>query len=154
MALQFLIGGTVSVINIMIHALVTVVVIGMARAAALRHTVRPKLHLMAVMVVTVAMLMLAHTLEIFVWALVYAIAGVAPAASGLLDFAFVNYTTLGYGDITPVEAWRLMGPMTAMNGILMFGWSTAVLFEVLRKTLEHLALIAPPGSTFSSVDRG
>ena len=45
------------------------------------------------------------------------------------------------------------GPMAAMNGILMFGWSTAVLFEVLRKTLEHLALIAASGSAFSSADR-
>jgi hypothetical protein len=42
--------------------------------------------------------------------------------------------------------------MTAMNGILMFGWSTAVLFEVLRKTLEHLAEIAALES--SSGDRG
>jgi hypothetical protein len=34
-----------------------------------------------------------------------------------------------------VERWRLLGPMTAMNGVLMFGWSTAVIFEVLRKTM-------------------
>jgi hypothetical protein len=78
--------------------------------------------------------------------------GAAPAGSDLLYFAFVNYTTLGYGDITPAQVWRLIGPMTAMNGILMFGWSTAVLFEVLRKTLEHLAAIGAAG--FSSVDRG
>jgi hypothetical protein len=51
----------------------------------------------------------------------YATVGAAPADSDLLYFAFVNYTTLGYGDITPVQAWRLIGPMTAMNGILMFG---------------------------------
>jgi hypothetical protein len=41
--------------------------------------------------------------------------------------------------------------MTAMNGILMFGWSTAVLFEVLRKTLERFVSIGAPG--FSSADR-
>ena len=39
-----------------------------------------------------------------------------------------------------------------MNGILMFGWSTAVLFEVLRKTLGHLAAIGAPG--FSPKDQG
>jgi hypothetical protein len=152
MALQFLIGGIVSVINIMIHALVTVGAIGIARSAGLRHTGRPRSHLMAVMVATATVLMLAHTLEIFVWALAYAAVGAAPAGSDLLYFAFVNYTTLGYGDITPVPAWRLTGPMTAMNGILMFGWSTAVLFEVLRKTLEHLASIAATG--LSSADPG
>jgi hypothetical protein len=37
--------------------------------------------------------------------------------------------------ITPVEPWRLLGPITAMNGVLLFGWSTAVIFEVLRRTM-------------------
>ena len=59
----------------------------------------------------------------------------APAGADLVYFAFVNYTTLGYGDVTPVARWRLLGPMTAMNGVLLFGWSTAVIFEVLRRTM-------------------
>jgi hypothetical protein len=151
MTLQFLVGGVVSVLNIMIHALATVSAVGIARSAGMRQTVWPKPHLMAVMVATAVALMLAHTLEVIVWALAYAMVGAAPAGSDLLDFAFVNYTTLGYGDITPVQAWRLTGPMTAMNGIMMFGWSTAVLFEVLRKTLEHLASIGAPG--FNAADR-
>ncbi|WP_048710899.1 ion channel, partial [Microvirga massiliensis] len=54
----------------------------------------------------------------------------------VLYFAFVNYTTLGYGDILPVERWLLLGPMTAMNRVLLFGWSTAVIFEVLRYALR------------------
>ena len=53
----------------------------------------------------------------------------------LVYFAFVNYATLGYGDVLPVERWRLLGPLTAMNGMLLYGWSTAVIFEVLRRTL-------------------
>jgi len=152
MALQLIAGSIPSLINIMIHALVTLGAVGLARAAGLRHTLRPRSHLMAVMVAAAAVLMLAHTLEVFVWVLAYALFGAAPDGSNLLYFAFVNYTTLGYGDITPVPAWRLIGPMTAMNGILLFGWSTAVLFEVLRKTLEHLASIDAPG--FSSEGPG
>ena len=152
MAFQFLVGSIVGAINVMIHALVTVGAVGIARSSGLRHTERPRLHLMAVMVGAAAALMVAHTLEVLIWALAYAIVGAAPEGSDLLYFAFVNYTTLGYGDITPVEAWRLTGPMTAMNGILMFGWSTAVLFEVLRKTLDHLAALGAPG--FSPEDRG
>jgi hypothetical protein len=42
--------------------------------------------------------------------------------------------------------------MTAMNGILMFGWSTAVLFEVLRKTLEYFASMGTPGFSYSDRD--
>ena len=151
MLLQILVVSAVSAINIMLHALVTVAAISIGRAAGLRQTMHPRLHLMAVMVATATVLMLAHTIEVLVWAVAYEIVGVAPEGSELLYFAFVNYTTLGYGDITPVPAWRLLGPMTAMNGILMFGWSTALLFEVLRKTLEHLAAINAPG--FSPDDR-
>lgn len=154
MAIQFLVGSIVSVVNIMIHALVTVGAVGIARAAGARHSAWPRLDLMAVMVATAVVLMGAHTLEVFVWTLAYAIVGAAPAGSDLLYFAFVNYTTLGYGDVTPVEAWRLEGPMTAMNGILMFGWSTAVLFEVLRKARDRLASIGAYGSAFSSADPG
>ncbi|MEK9283011.1 potassium channel family protein [Bradyrhizobium sp. ISRA442] len=140
MLLQFLVGALVSAINIGIHALVTVVAVWIARSAGLRKTARPRLHLMGVMVATAAVLQLAHTLEILVWAGTYGIVRAAAPGSGLLYFAFVNYTTLGYGDITPVREWRLIGPMTAMNGVLLFGWSAAILFEVLRKTLEHLGL--------------
>ena len=139
MALQFLVGCIVSVINIMIHALITLSAVGIARWTSLRTVSRPRRHLMAVMVLTVMVLMLAHTSEVVIWSLAYAAVGAAPAGSDLLDFAFVNYTTLGYGDVTPLAEWRLIGPMTAMNGILMFGWSTAV---VLRKAIEN---VAPPG---------
>jgi hypothetical protein len=140
-ALQFLIGCTVSAINILIHALVTLSAVGIARWVSLRTISRPRRHLMTVMVVTALVLMLAHTAEIVIWSLAYAAVGAVPAGSGVLDFAFVNYTTLGYGDVTPLKEWRLLGPMTAMNGILMFGWSTAVLFEVLRKAIDNVALL-------------
>jgi len=152
MSFQFLVGCCVSVINIMVHALITLVTIGIARQAGLKHTSRPQSHLMMVMVVTALVLMIAHTVEIVVWSLAYDVVGAAPAGSNLLDFAFVNYTTLGYGDVTPLPEWRLIGPMTAMNGILMFGWSTAMLFEVLRKTVEHLSSIPSSGVLLSSKD--
>ena len=82
MALQFLVGFVVSVINIMIHALVTVGAVGVARSAGLRYREWPRLHLMLVMVGTAAALMVAHTLEVFVWALAYSLVGAAPAPAG------------------------------------------------------------------------
>jgi hypothetical protein len=153
MLIQLLVGSLVSAVAIMIHALATVGAIGAARAAGRRRGRYPRLHLMTVMVATVLVLMLAHTCEIVVWSLSYAVVGAAPEGSDLLYFAFVNYTTLGYGDVTPVKAWRLVGPMAAMNGILMFGWSTAVLFEVLLKTIERLGSSTASGTLFSTEDR-
>lgn len=154
MAIQLLVGFLISMVCIMIHALATIAAIGVARAIGWRQTAWLRLHLMAVMVATVVVLKAAHGLEIMVWALAYGLVGAAPAGSDVLYFAFVNYTTLGYGDVTPVKAWQLLGPMAAMTGILMFGWSTAVLFDVLMKTLAHLGSTAAPGSAFSAEDRG
>jgi hypothetical protein len=132
---QFLVGTAVSVCNIAIHAMVMAAVIRVSRISGDSATSRQSLRLIAVMIATVSVLMTAHLAEVLLWSLAYAIVSVAPPGTDLIYFAFVNYTTLGYGDVTPVERWRLLGPMTAMNGVLLFGWSTAVIFEVLRRTL-------------------
>ena len=141
---QFLVGGAVSVCNVTIHALVMMTVVRAAQTMGAKNTSRPSLLLAGVMIVTVSILMAAHASEVIVWSLAYLIVNAAPTGADLVYFAFVNYTTLGYGDVTPVERWRLLGPMTAMNGVLLFGWSTAVIFEVLRKATRR----TPTGHDF------
>jgi chromate transport protein ChrA len=132
---QFLVGGAVSAVNIAIHALVMTTLVRLARSMSERSKSHSSSLLMAVMIPTVLVLMLAHTIEVIVWSFAYAILSAAPDDANLVYFAFVNYTTLGYGDVLPLPRWRLLGPITAMNGVLLFGWSTAVIFEVLRRTL-------------------
>jgi hypothetical protein len=140
---QLLVGTAISVCNIAIHALVMATAVHMSsRIAGAKDTVRQSRRSTTVMIAivsiaTVPVLMVAHFLEVMVWSLAYAIVGAAPAGADPVYFAFVNYTTLGYGDVTPVERWRLLGPITAMNGVLLFGWSTAVIFEVLRRTARR-----------------
>jgi hypothetical protein len=141
---QYLVGAVASVCNIAIHALVMVAVIKVARIADELATAYQTLRLIAVMSAAVTVLMIAHFAEVLVWSLIYAVFSIAPKGADIVYFAFVNYTTLGYGDVTPVAGWRLLGPMTAMNGVLLFGWSTAVLFEVLRMALLTSGLGARP----------
>jgi hypothetical protein len=133
---QAFVGAGISICNIVIHALVMTAVVRVAHRAPARSTTHPAALLISVMVATVSVLMAAHACEVLVWSLAYGIVDAAPADTDLVYFAFVNYTTLGYGDVTPVQHWRLLGPLTAMNGVLLFGWSTAVIFEVLRRTME------------------
>jgi len=143
---QFLVGAAVSVCNIVIHPLVMTAVVRVThrririhpagQLAGARKTSRQSQRLIYVSVATISVLMAAHACEVIVWSLAYVLVGAAPANADPVYFAFVNYTTLGYGDVTPVERWRLLGPMTAMNGVLMFGWSTAVIFEVLRRVVR------------------
>jgi hypothetical protein len=137
---QFLVGGGISLVNIAIHALVMTVVVKVAQSAGARNRSHSSLLLIAVMIPTVLVLMITHALEVIVWSSAYSIVDAGPPGANLVYFAFVNYTTLGYGDVVPVERWRLLGPITAMNGVLLFGWSTAVIFEVLRRTLARLEI--------------
>ena len=133
---QLLSGGLVSLGNIAIHAVVMAAVVRIGRRSGNWKRGHPQVWLAAVMVATASILLLAHTAEVITWALAYAFLDVASPEADVLYFAFVNYTTLGYGDIVPAERWRLLGPIAAMNGILLFGWSTAVIFEVLRNAMR------------------
>jgi ion channel len=132
---QIIAGALGSILGISIHAAMTLAVIRFARALG-QTLVRYPLLLIVVMIPTVTFLMATHTFEVIVWAWIYKIVGAAPPDAPLVYFAFVNYTTLGYGDVVPLPQWQLLGPITAMNGVLLFGWSTAVIFEVLRRTVR------------------
>jgi hypothetical protein len=140
---QFLVGGAASIFNIAIHALIMMIVVRLAQSKSAKGKSHSSLLLIAVMIPTVSVLMVTHAIEVMVWSLAYLMFDAAPADADIVYFAFVNYTTLGYGDILPLEPWRLLGPITAMNGILLFGWSTAVIFEVLRRTLARSLEIPP-----------
>jgi hypothetical protein len=133
---QLLLGAIVSLGNIAIHAVAVTIVVDAARLLASwdqRHT---RLWLVAIMIAAVGTLLVTHVAEVITWSFAYWLLGVAPPGADLLDLAFVNYTTLGYGDVVPVQHWRLLGPITAMNGILLFGWSTAIIFEILRTAMH------------------
>ena len=135
---QLFVAGIASIFCIAIHALVTVLVATVARRVSDKIALpwQPAL-LVVAMVATVSALALAHVLEVGVWAETYAVVGAAPADADALYFSFVNYTTLGYGDVIPESRWRLLGPATAMCGMLLFGWSAALIFEVLRRALGY-----------------
>lgn len=131
---QLIAGGIVSLLNFVIHAIVTAfIMVGTRHTAAAtgeRHFV---VRVVALLVLTVTLLFFAHILEISIWTALYASVGIAPA-DGVSNFeaAFENYTALGYGDFVPPSDLRLFGPMAALNGLLLIGWSVFVIFEVMR----------------------
>lgn len=78
-------------------------------------------------------ILLGHTLQVWIWALVLKAIGAIHALEDAVYFALVTSTTLGYGDITLGHKWRLFGAMAAVNGLLTFGLSTAFLIEIFAK---------------------
>jgi hypothetical protein len=136
MLMPVLVGSLASLCNIAIHAWAMTWVIRVAQIAGQKYWGGRSSLLVMVMAATISVLMAAHAVEVVIWAITYFLVGAAPAGADLVYFAGVTFTTLGYGDIVPVTDWKLLGPMTAMNGVLLFGWSTAVIFEILHKALQ------------------
>ena len=73
------------------------------------------------------------TVGVWIWALCFWYLGIFETLEPAIYFSLVAFTTLGFGDILlPVE-WRLLGGMTAVNGLLSIGFVTAILVEFLRQ---------------------
>lgn len=88
------------------------------------------------------LLVFLHTIQIVLWAMTYRLilpAGELETFETAVYFSFVTFTTLGYGDITLSEGWRLLSGIQAMNGILLVGWSTAILFAVVQRIWQGMA---------------
>jgi hypothetical protein len=135
---QILAGGATSLVNFVIHALLTGALVVFLLNTSWQSDGAPRLlNYTVVIVITASVLFVGHVLEVLLWAYTYAAVGVAPPGTDLFYFAFGNYTTLGYGDVLPVEQWRLLAPMTALNGIMLIGWSTALIFAVLRRAVRE-----------------
>jgi hypothetical protein len=92
-------------------------------------------------ILTALGLLLLHWFQILLWAFAYQLlTPVAPIGTleQAIYFSVVTFTTLGYGDITlGAEQWRILSGIQALNGVLLLGWSTALLYAVVHRYWEH-----------------
>ena len=58
---------------------------------------------------------------------------ITPSWHASVFYSLASYSTLGETDIILPEHWRGLGGLEAMNAMLMFGWSTAILASVVSK---------------------
>jgi voltage-gated potassium channel Kch len=84
-------------------------------------------------VTTVLVMFTVALLEALAWASVYLALGALKGLEQSLYFSLVTFTTLGYGEIVLDERWRLLASFEAANGIIMFGWSTAIVMAVVHR---------------------
>jgi hypothetical protein len=90
----------------------------------------------AIMVVVTLITAAAHLTEIVLWAVAFLASGEIANFEKAFYFSAQNYTTLGYGDIILSERWRLLGPLEAINGLLLCGLSTAAMFAALSRLVS------------------
>jgi len=135
---QVVVGSGASLVNLIIHAVLVGAIVAVVRRLANTDASIPGfVQYTLVIVATGTLLVAGHFSEVVVWAYTYFWVGATPPDTDLVYFAFGNYTTLGYGDTVPMPQWHLLGPMTALNGVMLIGWSTALVFEILKRSVHY-----------------
>ncbi|MCB1682364.1 MAG: two pore domain potassium channel family protein [Rhodospirillales bacterium] len=77
-----------------------------------------------------------HIVQIWLWAAFYLSVDALPDLEEALYFSTTTFTTVGFGDVVLDHKWRLVSSFQAANGFILFGWSTAFIFEVMSKLYE------------------
>ena len=82
---------------------------------------------------TIGSLAALHFLETLFWAVPVSASGLIPSMRDSYYFVLQSYTTLGEGDVSLPDQWRLIGPIIAMSGLFTFGWTGSVLVNIMTE---------------------
>jgi len=93
----------------------------------------PTLRALLVLVALFAALMLLHLMQVSLWALLYWWQ-IGWDLNTALYFSTTTYATIGYGDVVPPAEWRLVAVMEGLTGVLMLGWSSALVFAIVMRS--------------------
>jgi hypothetical protein len=91
---------------------------------------------LTIVVLVMSFAFVAHVIEVAVWAMLFMICGEFETFGAAYYHSAVNYSTLGYGDVIMSPSWKLLGPLEAADGSLMFGVSTAMVFAIILRLIE------------------
>jgi hypothetical protein len=92
---------------------------------------------MSIMVLVSLLMGATHLIQIALWALALLLVGEVADFETAFYCSAQNYTALGYGDVVLSRQWRLLGPLEAVNGLLLFGLSTATIFALMSRLIAN-----------------
>ncbi|WP_170439151.1 ion channel [Ruegeria arenilitoris] len=84
-----------------------------------------------------AVIVATHTIQVWIWAIVWVMGDVLPDWNSALYFSLVTFTTLGYGDIVLGEGLRVFGAFASVTGLLAFGLSTAFMVALMTRVFQE-----------------
>ena len=131
------VGAIPTVCTIVIHALAVMATVTFIRRE--RRLGRAGVNFgndVGIVTLAISFALAAHLVDIALWAVLFRICGEFPGLGTAYYHSAVNYTTLGYGDLVMTPSWRMLGPLEAADGMLMFGVSTALIFALTQRLLQ------------------
>ncbi|PCI56120.1 MAG: K+ channel TrkA-N [Alphaproteobacteria bacterium] len=135
---QLFIGSLLICVTVVIHAVFLDHLIGwMERSRNRARLILRRYWKVPLLVLVVLGIFTAHIVEIWVWAVFYLYIEVLPDLESALYFSTTTFTTVGYGDVFLDKDWRLVSAFQSANGFILFGWSTAFIFEIMSKLYEN-----------------
>jgi len=130
-------GSVMVILTTVIQGIFTITGIEMLRRAVTREATRSDFESTLLLSYFVLWLFVATVLEVWAWAILYRLIGAVGSTEEALYFSTTTFTTLGFGDLTLDEQWRLLSSFEGANGLLMFGWSTALIFAAVQKVYGY-----------------
>jgi ion channel len=91
---------------------------------------------MVLLLIVFSAIIVLHMLETGVWAFFYYERSLFPNFETSLYFSITCYTTIGFGDVTLPPAWRMLGGVEGISGVLLCGLSTAFVFAVVNALFQ------------------
>jgi hypothetical protein len=132
-----LVGVAATFCTIIVHALILGFIVTQVRRDVQRGLVGVRFWTDVTVVTGTTLLALAgHIVEVGLWALAFELCGEFSNFAAAFYHSAVNYTTLGDDTVVMSARWRLLGPIEASDGMLMFGVSTAAIFAVIQRLIQ------------------
>jgi hypothetical protein len=138
-----IVGLVLTVLTVMIHSIGTMLAVSRS-APRLTARNRSGMETFVVMALLVVFLLATHLVEVALWAALYLELELLPDLTTAAYYSMTSYSTVGYGDVVLSSEWRLLGPIEAVVGVLMMGWSTAIIVAVVQMTNRDSAEADPP----------
>jgi hypothetical protein len=82
------------------------------------------------------LLVIGNFIQLTIWAVLFTMLGEFNELAEAIYHSAVNFSTLGYGDFVMSDKHKLLGPLEAINGVLMIGVSTATLMATVQDSVK------------------
>ena len=129
-------GLVLLVVTIFVHAHATVLAITVYTREPGESSTHPSHRIALMGLLSVGcMLGIVHLIDVLIWSSFFFLSGCFNTFGTSLYVALANYTTVGCSINFP-QKWQLLRPMSAGTGMLMFGWSAAILVTVAQRFRE------------------